>query len=79
MTHFRFFQIERVCRDSSKLREFADDNVKIDENGRKFFKRVENSVGKGEIAHYKQFLLSPQFFKRLVLQTRKTRACLGKD
>ena len=25
-------------------------------------KRVENTVGKGEIAHYKQFLLFPQCF-----------------
>ena len=36
--------------DSSKTKEFADDNYKFDENGRKFFKRVENTVGKGEIA-----------------------------
>ena len=27
--------------DSSKLKEFTDDNFKFDENGRKFFKRVE--------------------------------------
>ena len=36
--------------DSSKLKEFADNNVKFDENGRKLFRRVENTVGKGEIA-----------------------------
>ena len=36
--------------DSSKLKEVADDNFKVDENGRKFSKRVENTVGKGEIA-----------------------------
>ena len=29
--------------DSSKLKEFADDNFKFDENGRKFSKRVENT------------------------------------
>ena len=29
-------------------RKFADDNFKLDENGRKFFKRVENTMGKGE-------------------------------
>ena len=34
---------------SPKLKEFADDNFKFDENGRKFSKRVENTVGKGEI------------------------------
>ena len=27
--------------------------------------RVENIVGKGEIARYKQFLLFPQCFKKL--------------
>ena len=32
--------------DSSKLKEFADDNFKFDENGTKFSKRVENTVGK---------------------------------
>ena len=36
--------------DSSKLKEFADDNFKFDENGRKLSERVENTVGKGEIA-----------------------------
>ena len=43
--------------DPSKLKEFADDNFKFDENGRKFSKRVENTMLKGEIAHYQQFLL----------------------
>ena len=32
--------------------EFADDNFKFDENGRKLSKQVENTVGKGEIARY---------------------------
>ena len=50
--------------DSSKLKVFADDNSKFDENGRRFFKRVENAVGKGEIARYEQFLLFPQFFQK---------------
>ena len=31
--------------------------------GIKLSKRVENSVGKGEIARYEQFLLSPQCFQ----------------
>ena len=31
---------------TSKLEEFAEDNLKFDENGGKFSKRVENSVGK---------------------------------
>ena len=48
--------------DSSKLNEFAEDNFKFDENSRKFSKRGENTAGKGESAHYEQFLLSPQYF-----------------
>ena len=33
--------------DSSKLKEFADDNFKFDKYGKKFSKRVENTGGKG--------------------------------
>ena len=50
--------------DSSKQKEFADDNFKFDKNGRKLSKRAENTVGKGEIAHYEQFLLFPQCFQK---------------
>ena len=46
------------------MKEFADDNFKFDENGRKLSKPVENTVGKGEIAHYKQFLLFPKCFQK---------------
>ena len=42
-----------------KRKEFADDNFKFDDNGGKLSKRVENTVGKGEIARYEQFLLCP--------------------
>ena len=49
---------------SSKLKEFADDNFKFDENGRKLSKRVENTVGKGEIACDEQFLLFPLCFQK---------------
>ena len=54
---------KRQILDSSKLKEFADDNFKFDENGRKLSKRVENTVGKGKIAPYEQFLLFPQCFQ----------------
>ena len=50
---------------SSKLLEFADDNFRFDENGRKFSKRVENTVGKVEIARYEQFLLFLQCFQNI--------------
>ena len=52
-TNFRLFQTE-----------FADDNFKFEENCRKLSKGVENTVGQGEIAHYKQFLLFPQCFQK---------------
>ena len=54
----------RQILDSSKLKEFADDNFKFDENGRKLSKQVENTVGKGGIARYEQFLLFPQCFQK---------------
>ena len=38
--------------DWSKLKQFADDNFKFDENSRQFSKQVENTLGKGEIARY---------------------------
>ena len=50
--------------DWSKLKQFADDNFKFDENSRKLSERVENTVGKGEIARYEQFLLFPQCFQK---------------
>ena len=49
----------------SKLKEFADDNSKFDENGKKLSKQVENTVGKGEIAYYQQFLLFQQCFQKI--------------
>ena len=50
-TNFGLFQTERVCR-----RQF--------QNGRKLSKQVENTVGKGEIARYKQFLFFPHCFQK---------------
>ena len=41
---------KRHILDSSKLKGFADNNFKFHENGRKYSKREENIVGKGEIA-----------------------------
>ena len=48
---------KRQILDTYKLKEFADDNFRFDENGRKFSKPVENTVEKGEIAVNKQFLI----------------------
>ena len=55
---------KRQILDCSKLKEFADDNSRFDENGRKFFKWVENTGGKREIARYEQFLFFPQCFQK---------------
>ena len=57
-----FFNPLSQILNPSKLKEFADDNFKFDENDRKFPKWIENTVGKGEIARYEQFLLFPQCF-----------------
>ena len=62
-TNFRLFQ--------------TDDNFKFDENGRKLSKRVENTVGKGEIARYEQFLLFPQFFQKACSQGRQKVSLYG--
>ena len=55
---------KRRILDPSKLNEFADDYFKLDKNGRKFSKWLENTAGKGEIASYKQFLLFPLCFQK---------------
>ena len=62
---FNPFITRRQILDSSKLKDFAADNFKFDENGRKLSKQVENTVGKGEIARYEQFLLFPQCFQKV--------------
>ena len=46
------------------MKDFADDNFSFDENSRKLFEPVENTVGKGEIARYEQFLLFPPCFQK---------------
>ena len=64
-THFQFGKpfCKKQILDPSNLKEFADDNFKFDENGRKLYKRLENNVGKGQIACCEQFLLFQQCFQ----------------
>ena len=50
--------------DWSKFKQFANDNFKFGENSSKFSKWVENTVRKGEIACYEQFLLFLQCFQK---------------
>ena len=69
MTNFRLF----------KLREFTDDYFKFDEKCRKFSKWVEDTVEKGEMARYKQFLLFPKCFRKTcAIQTHKNLGLFGK-
>ena len=53
-TNFRLFQ----------TKEFADDNFEFNKDCRKFSCRVENTVEKGEITCYEQFLLFPTVFSK---------------
>ena len=53
------------------MKEFADGNFKFDENRRKFFKRIENTVGKGEIVHQSNFSFSHIVFKTCTADTYK--------
>ena len=53
---------KRQILDSSKLKEFADENFKFDDKGREFSKKVKNTVGKRGIARYEKFLLFPHCF-----------------
>ena len=63
--------------DSSKLKEFSDDNFKFEENVRKLSKRVENTVGKGEVLIMSNFFFSHSVFKRLVSQGRQKVSLCG--
>ena len=63
LTHY-----QTTILDWSKLKQSADDNFKFDGNIRKFSKRVEITVGKGEIGRPEQFLLFFSVFKRFVSQ-----------
>ena len=65
--------------DSSDLKEFADDSFIFHENGRKLSKKEENTVGKGEIACYEQFLLFPHVFITLVMKTCKNQGLFGEE
>ena len=59
------------------MKEFADDNFKFDENGRKLSEQIENTVGKGEIARYKQFLLFPLCFQKACFPGRQKVSLCG--
>ena len=59
------------------LKELAGENFEFDKKGRKLSIWVENTVGKGEIACYEQYLFSRSVFKSFVLQTRENQRLFG--
>ena len=62
------------------MKDFAENNLKSDENGRKFSEMVEHAVRKGELLFMSNFPVSHSVFNRPTLQTcKKKGACLGKD
>ena len=50
--------------DYSKVKDFSNNNFQFDGNGQKFARGVENTVEKGEIAGYEQFLFCSQCFQK---------------
>ena len=75
--HYSLTYCQTTNLDSSKLKKFADNNFKFDENGSKLSKQVENTAGKGEIARYEQFLLFPVFSEGLFPRGVKSCHCVG--
>ena len=63
---------------SSKLKEFADDNFRYDENGRNFSTRVVKHYGKMRNCSLGAISPFPSVFKRLVQETHKTQGLFGK-
>ena len=59
------------------MKQSADDNSKIHENSRKFSKRVENTVGKGEIMLKANSPFPTVFSKGLFPRGVKRCHCVG--
>ena len=65
--------------DSTKQKEFADDNFEFDENGRKLFKTVEKKLWEKEkLLVTSNCSFSHSVFKRLLLQTGENQGLFGK-
>ena len=63
--------------DQTKLEAFADDKSNVTKKIISVFDRVENIVGKGEIACTSNFSFSHNVFKRLLSQTRQKVSLCG--
>ena len=72
LTHY-----QTTVLNSSKLKDFADDNSKFEEND-KVSQTVRKHMGKGGIARYEQFLLFPKCFQKAFSQECQKRChCVG--
>ena len=65
---FNSFPHDKIW-DQTKLKAFADDKLHVTKMIISAFDRVENMVGKGEIACASNFSFSHNVFKRLISQT----------
>ena len=70
---------QKKVLDSSKLKVFADDNLKFDENGRKFFIPAKKTLWEKEkLLINSNFSFSHIGFKRSVLQTGENQVLFWK-
>ena len=69
---------KRQILDSSKLKEFAENNFKFDGNGGKFIKGLKRLWEKEKLLVTSNISFSHIVFNRLVLQTRKNQGLFGK-
>ena len=70
------FPHEKIL-DQTKLKAFADDKLDVTKMIISVFDRVENIVGKGEIACKSNFSFSNNVFKRFLSQTRQKVSLCG--
>ena len=65
--------------ESTKSKEFADDNFRFNENGRKLSKQLKKTLREKEkVLVTSNFSFSHSVFKSLVQQTRKNQGLFGK-
>ena len=70
---------KRKKLDPFKLKDFAGDNFRFDKNGGKVLQKGRNTMGKGEIARYEQFLLfSTVFSQESYCRYAKIKGLFGK-
>ena len=76
LLNFNPFPEDKIL-DQTKLKAFADDKLNVTKMIISAFDRVENIVGKGEIACISNFSFSHIVFKRLLFQTSQKVSLCG--